>query len=133
MPHIGISGRKVNTFWGSEDFPHGAKDILAPQPEAKIGQLSGDVERDFSKTSALLPPMSASQIHGKWALSHYLVFHRSSSWRSRSRRTGCCETLGMFLGSILPEIWISRRAILFDKTKRSKRTVNSKQDVPDLG
>ena len=26
--------------------------------------------------------------------------------------TSCCETLGMFFGAILPEIWISTRAIV---------------------
>ena len=31
----GISRGKVNIFWDGGDFPHGAHDILAPQPEAK--------------------------------------------------------------------------------------------------
>jgi hypothetical protein len=38
---------------------------------------------------------------------------------------GCCETLGLVFGSILPEIWISSRAIFLAKTNMSKFMANS--------
>ena len=39
----------------------------------------------------------------------------------------CCEILGMFFGSVLPEIWIPIRAIFLDETNRSRSKANSRR------
>jgi hypothetical protein len=39
----------------------------------------------------------------------------------------CCETLGLFFGSILPDIWISNTGILLDKTNSRASTANRNQ------
>ena len=46
---------------------------------------------------------------------------------SSCSRWSCCETLGMFFGAFLREIWICTMAILLDKSNRPKSTVDSKQ------
>ena len=45
----------------------------------------------------------------------------------------CWETLGMFLGSTLPEIWSSTRAIFLSNTNRSILRQKACKDVSDFG
>ena len=56
----------------------------------------------------------------------YEVFH--NSWiaasrfcASRSAVLMCCETLGMFFGSVSPKIWIFPRAVVQIETKQRKQ------------
>ena len=93
-----------------------------PHEESQTGILKG-IRKIYISDTLYTPRMQAPR-----GSLHSVYFSPPEPRRRLSVQScesdyslACCETLGMFFGPILPEIWISTTAIVLDNNEQGKK------------